>query len=114
MLKKVELSISNILKIIYPHTLIFYQREWRIRHLRGREKGKEDVGVEKEREKEERKGEKMESFFCSIYEFLKGKSDVTNSLCNNLPSAEYDAAADDFVSQLLDGTMYQATYSETG
>ena len=29
-----------------------------------------DVGVEKEREKEEKKGEKMENFFCSIYEFL--------------------------------------------
>ena len=37
--------------------------EWQTRHLRGREKRKGDVGVEKEREKKEKKGEKMENFF---------------------------------------------------
>ena len=60
--------------------------EWQTRHLRGREKGKGDVGVEKEKEKEEQKGEKMESFFfCSIYEFLTDaeKFDITSSLYNN-------------------------------
>ena len=43
-------------------------------------KGKGDVGVEKEREKGEQKGEKMENFFCLIYEFLTDaeKFDVTN------------------------------------
>ena len=45
--------------------------EWRTRHLRGREKRKGDAGVEKEREKEKKEGEKMENFFCSIYEFLR-------------------------------------------
>ena len=59
--------------------------------MRGREKGKEDVGVEKEKEKEEQKGEKMESFFCSLYEFLTdaGKFNATISLCNSLPSAVF-------------------------
>ena len=36
--------------------------EWRTRHLRSREKGKGDVGVKKEKEKEGRKGEKMMNF----------------------------------------------------
>ena len=64
--------------------------EWRTRPLRGRKKGKGDVGVKKEREKEEQKGEKMENFFCSIYEFLEDaeRFDVTNFLCNNSPSAD--------------------------
>ena len=43
---------------------------WQKRHLRSRSKGKGDVGVEKEETKEEKMGEKMESFFCSVFEFL--------------------------------------------
>ena len=43
--------------------------EWRTRHLRDRQKGKRDVGVEKEREIEEQTKEKMENFFSSIYKF---------------------------------------------
>ena len=39
--------------------------EWWTRHSRDRKRGKGDVGVEYEREKEE--GEKMENFFCSVH-----------------------------------------------
>ena len=47
-------------------------KNWRVR---------DGVGVEREKEKEE----KMESLFCSIYEFLTDaeKFDVTSSLWNN-------------------------------
>ena len=43
-------------------------REWGARHAQNRKKKKEDVGMEKEREKEE--GEKLASFFGAIYEFF--------------------------------------------
>ena len=42
-------------------------REWGTRHTRDKKKKKEDVGMEKEREKEE--GEKLTGFFGAIYEF---------------------------------------------
>ena len=66
--------------------------EWRTRHLRGRERGKGDVGVEKE--KEERKGGKMESVFCSIYEFLTDPEEFNkmNFLCNSLDVNSVGAA----------------------
>ena len=64
--------------------------EWRTRHLGGREKGKGDVGVENEGEKEEQKREKRESLFCSIYECRTDaeRFDVTSSLCNSADFAD--------------------------
>ena len=61
----------------------------RTRDLRGRKKEKGDV---KDRGKEEQKGEKMEYFFYSIYEFLTNaeKFDVTNFFCSNFPPADVD------------------------
>ena len=57
---------------------------WRPRAVlwRSRKKGKGDVGVEKERGKEE----KMEILFCSVHEFLTdaGNFDVTNFLVTAL------------------------------
>ena len=44
-----------------------WRNEWRTRHSRDKKKKKGGVGVEKEKEKEE--GEKIESFFCNVYEF---------------------------------------------
>ena len=43
-------------------------REWRTRHARDKKKRKGDVGMEKEKEKEE--GEKLASFFGAVYEFF--------------------------------------------
>ena len=57
--------------------------EWWKRHSGDRKRKKLTMWVEKEREREE--GEKMETFFCSVYEILmKARNfDVTNSPCNN-------------------------------
>ena len=57
--------------------------EWQTRHLRNREKRKR-----KEKDKEEQKGEKMESLFCSIYEFPTDAEKFESSLCS---SAEFAA-----------------------
>ena len=43
-------------------------REWETRHARDRKKKKGDVGIEKEKEKEE--GERLTSFFSTIYDFF--------------------------------------------
>ena len=52
--------------------------EWKTRHSRGRKRKQGDVGIESEKEKRgEEEGEKMESFFCDVHEFL---TDYTNFL----------------------------------
>ena len=54
------------------------------RHSQSKKRKKGDVGVENEKGKEE--GEKMESFFCEVHEFLTdfGSFNVTNSFSSCL------------------------------
>ena len=85
-----ECILLYLLLVLNPKSYDGEMGEWQARHFRGREKGKGDVGVEKKKEKEEQKGEKMESLFCSIFEILTdaAKFDVTSSLCNNADLAD--------------------------
>ena len=68
--------------------------EWGTRHSRDRKKKKGDVGVEMKEEE----GEKIELFFCNVYEFLTDFASVLNPVpCPVISPVGTPVAVTDFL-----------------